>query len=83
MIVNCKNAGAAAEHTSQGVFGKLLLTPREVAGQLHVALSTVYKLMNLGQLPYVVILSDRRIEPGAVEALIARQRKAPRTSRPR
>lgn len=83
MTVKCENAGAAAEHLPQRIVGKLLLTPREVAGQLHVALSTVYKLMNLDQLPYVVILSDRRIEPGAVEAFIARQRKAPRTSRPR
>ena len=59
------------------------MTPREVANVLHVALSTVYKLMKLGQLPFVTILSDRRIEHAAVEAFIARQRKAPRTSRPR
>ncbi len=57
--------------------GTSLMTPRQVAGRLHVGLTTVYKLMNVGQLPFVQIGSDRRIEPSAVEAFIARQRKAP------
>lgn len=60
-----------------------LLTPREVADRLNVGLTSVYKMMNEHQLPFVQILSDRRIEPQAVQAFIARQRKAPRTSRKR
>jgi len=60
-----------------------LMKPSEVAARLRVGLTTVYALMNRGQLPFVQIVSDRRIEPAQVEAFIARQRKAPRTSRSR
>ena len=58
-----------------------LLTVQDAAKWLGVGVTSVYKLMKKGELPYVAILADRRIAPSAIEALIAEHRIAPRSAR--
>lgn len=61
--------------------GSGLLTVREVAKRLGVGVTSVYALIDRGELPYVQVLSRRRVEPSALEGFKTEHRIAPRTSR--
>jgi excisionase family DNA binding protein len=52
----------------------MLLRVREAAQKLAMSRSTLYALMDGGQLPYVKIGKARRLEESAVQALIERGR---------
>ena len=63
----------------QDVEQERLLTVSEAAKRLRCGLTSVYKLMSDGDLPYVRILKGaRRIEEGALEDFIVAHRIAPR-----
>jgi excisionase family DNA binding protein len=50
-----------------------LLTPEQVAQRLGVGRTTVYELLNRGELPSLWIGRARRIPSSAVDAFIARK----------
>ncbi len=52
---------------------KDLLTPEEVARRCSLGRTTIYELMNNGELPSIKIGRARRIPATAVTALIARK----------
>ncbi|WP_239394563.1 helix-turn-helix domain-containing protein [Frankia sp. CiP3] len=58
---------------------RLLLTPAEAAEQLGVGRTTVYELLNAGQLESVRIGRSRRIPRAALVAYVDRLRGLPET----
>ena len=50
----------------------LLLKPQEVADRLGVGKATVHRMIRAGQLPYVLVGTDRRVPTRAVEEWVHR-----------
>ncbi len=58
-----------------------LLTVKEISKRLQCGVTSVYVLMDKGDLPYVYFLSCRRVEERHLKEFIARHRIGPRTTR--
>ena len=60
-----------------GAEKKLLLRPGEVARILRVSISTVHRMMNEGDLPYLKIRGQKRIRSAALTAYLTRCEQLP------